>query len=160
MRHKLLRTDEDLRTYAVVLDKGDDPYEALTRFARDEQLTSSSLTGIGALQRTVIGWFDPVARDYERTAIDEQCEVVSLVGDIAVDDGEPSVHAHIVLARRDASAIGGHLFGGEVWPTLEVVVTESPAELRKRVDPDVGLALIDLTQTSPSDANVMRNPLA
>lgn len=143
MRHALLQTVEGLRTYAVVFDDGDDPYELLTQFARDEGLTGGGLTGIGALREVTIGWFDPDARDYERTTVAEQCEVVSLVGDIAVDDGEPAVHAHIVLARRDTSAFGGHLFGGRVWPTLEVIVTESPAALRRSFDPDVGLALID-----------------
>ena len=151
MRYKLLQTTDGLRTYAVIFDEGDDPYELLTRFARDEGLTGGSLTGVGALSRTTIGWFDPDARDYERTVVDEQCEVVSMVGDIAVDDdGTPTVHAHIVLAKRDTSAVGGHLFGGRVWPTLEVLVTESQATMRKRLDPDVGLALIDLDQTPPT----------
>ncbi|MGI8574685.1 MAG: PPC domain-containing DNA-binding protein [Egibacteraceae bacterium] len=149
MQHKLLQTTEGLRTYSVVLDKGDDPYERLVEFARNEGLTGSGLTGLGALSQTTVGWFNPDTRDYERTTIDEQCEVVSLIGDIAVNDGEPTVHAHIVLARRDNAAVGGHLFGGRVWPTLEIVVTESPSQLRKRFDPDVGLALIDLTQPDP-----------
>lgn len=151
MRYQLLQTVEELRTYAVVFDEGDDPYELLTRFARDKQLTGSSLTGIGALSQVTIGWFNPDTREYERTTVDEQCEVVSLLGDIAVEDDESTVHAHIVLARRDTSAVGGHLFGGRVWPTLEVVVTESPSALRKRIDPDVGLALIDLDQSPPSE---------
>ena len=147
MQYALLHTTEDLRTFAVVLDEGDDPYESLTQFARDVELTGSSLTGIGALSQVTVGWYNPETHDYERTTIDEQCEVVSLVGDIAVDD-ESSVHAHIVLAKRDNSAVGGHLFGGRVWPTLEVVVTETPSHLRKRFNPDVGLALIDLTAST------------
>lgn len=151
MHYQLLQTIEDLRTYAVVFDEGDDPYELLTAFARDEQLSGSSLTGIGALSQVTIGWFNPDTREYEQTTLDEQCEVVSLLGDIAVDDGEPTVHAHIVVARRDLSAVGGHLFGGRVWPTLEVVVTESRSALRKRLDPDVGLALIDLEQSPPPE---------
>ncbi len=54
------------------------------------------------------------------------------------------MHAHAVLGRADGSTVGGHLLEGEVWPTLEVVVSEAPATLRKRVDPETGLALIDL----------------
>jgi hypothetical protein len=93
---------------------------------------------------------DPERRDYQRSAIDEQCEVLSLVGDIALDEGRPAVHAHIVLGRRDLSAVGGHLFGGRVWPTFEIVVTETPVALRKRMDPAVGLPLIDLTASGGS----------
>jgi hypothetical protein len=43
---------------------------------------------------------------------------------------------------------GGHLLAGEVWPTLEVVVRESPAHLRKTEHPELGLAPIDLYRTS------------
>lgn len=160
MHSALLQTVDGLRTYAVVLDEGDDPYNALTQFARDEQVTGASVTGIGALSQTTVGWFNPQTRQYEQTTVDEQCEVVSLVGDIAVHDGEPTVHAHIVLARRDTSAVGGHLFGGRAWPTLEILVTESPPALRKRFDPEVGLALIDLTQTPPADRGAPEHPPA
>jgi uncharacterized protein len=34
-----------------------------------------------------------------------------------------------------------------VFPTLEVVVTETPAQLRKVFRPDIGIALIDLDQS-------------
>ena len=70
--------------------------------------------------------------------------MLSLIGDVVIDKGEPSVHAHVVVGRRDGSALGGHLIEGRVWPTLEVIVTESPTHLRKRHDPETGLALIDL----------------
>ena len=53
-------------------------------------------------------------------------------------------HAHVVLGRSDGSAIGGHLVEAHVRPTLEVVLVETPAHLRKRIDAETGLALIDL----------------
>ncbi len=59
-------------------------------------------------------------------------------------DGEPQVHVHVSVAKRDGTAHGGHLLEGHVWPTLEVLVTESPTALAKRHDPETGLALIDL----------------
>jgi predicted DNA-binding protein with PD1-like motif len=76
--------------------------------------------------------------------------VLSLVGDIALADGEPQVHAHVVLGRADGSTVGGHLLEGRVWPTLEVIVTELPAALRKRHDEQTGLALIDLDAAPPA----------
>lgn len=113
MHHRLLQTIEDLRTYAVVFDEGDDPYELLTRFARDEQLTGSSLTGIGALSQVTIGWFNPDTREYERSTLDEQCEVVSLLGDIAVATvsrrSTPTSCSPDEISRRSAatcSAVG------------------------------------------------------
>jgi predicted DNA-binding protein with PD1-like motif len=44
---------------------------------------------------------------------------------------------------RDGTTRGGHLLAGIVWPTLEVIIRQAPAELRRTHRPDVGLALID-----------------
>ncbi len=75
-------------------------------------------------------------------ALEEQVELVSLIGDIALGDGEPQVHAHVVIARSDGRTYGGHLMEACVRPTCEVVLTESPKHLQKRMDPESGLALI------------------
>jgi hypothetical protein len=82
------------------------------------------------------------AKDYERTRIDEQAEVLSLVGDIARKDGEPKLHVHAVLGKRDATAVGGHLLEAHVRPTLEVVAVVSPAHLRREIDEATGLPLL------------------
>ncbi|GAB3867637.1 DNA-binding protein [Nocardioides maradonensis] len=126
------------------MDKGDEAFEQLGLFAREQGVTAAGLTAVGAARAVTLGYFDPVLSDYRSTEFDEQVEVLSLVGDIAAKDGEPAVHAHVTLGRRDSSAIGGHLQKMSVWPTLEVVVTEMPAHLAKKVDHETGLALIDL----------------
>lgn len=138
---KAKRLDE--QSYALVFDKGDEPIGELERFAREHEITAAHFTGIGAFAKVVLGYFDREKKEYEEIPIDEQVEVLSLAGDIAVADGEPKVHAHVVVGRRDGSAHGGHLLRANVWPTLEVVVTTAPAHLRKRHDPETGLALID-----------------
>jgi hypothetical protein len=56
----------------------------------------------------------------------------------------PSLHVHIVLGLADGSTRGGHLLSGTVRPTLEVVLTEVPATLRRKKRADLGIALIDL----------------
>jgi predicted DNA-binding protein with PD1-like motif len=131
--------------WALVFDKGDEPIGELERFAREHELTAASFNGIGAFEEVVLGYFDRGRREYEEIALREQVEVLSLAGDVAVANGEPKAHAHVVLGKRDGTAHGGHLLRGRVWPTLEVVLTESPAELRKTHDPETGLALIDLS---------------
>ena len=68
--------------------------------------------------------------------------MLSLIGDVAVKDGKPAVHAHVVVGRRDGSAHGGHLVEARVRPTCELVLTETPAHLQKQIDPESGLALI------------------
>ena len=60
-----------------------------------------------------------------------------------LEDG-PSVHGHVVLGLSDGTTRGGHLLEAWVYPTLEAVVTETPAHLRKVLRPDIGIAPIDL----------------
>ena len=136
------------RTFVLVGDPGDDAMEIVGRFARDENLSAASLSAVGAFARATVGWFDREAKDYQHIAVDEQCEVLSLLGDIAMSDGRPVAHIHAVLGLSDGTVRGGHLIAGEVWPTLEVVVHETPAHLRKTARPDIGLALIDLSQST------------
>ncbi len=142
MKEKELSGDGE-RRFVVICDKGDDPVEVLETFARQHEVGSAGFTAIGAFRSVTLGYFDPAIMEYQRNQVDEQVEVVSLVGDVASKDGEPRVHAHVVVARHDATTRGGHLLAGAVWPTLEVVVTESPTQLRKHSDPETGLALID-----------------
>lgn len=145
MRSKLLNRGPE-RTWAVVLDPGDEVLGCLKRFAQDEQLDAARFTAIGAFSDAVLGFFDLQRKDYERIAVREQVEVVSLTGDVALaPDGGPQLHIHAVLARRDGAACGGHLIEAHVQPTLEVMLTEAPSWLRRRIDAATGLALIDPT---------------
>jgi predicted DNA-binding protein with PD1-like motif len=134
----------DGETWALVFDRGDEAVEELEAFAREQGLTAASFTGIGAFSEATLGYFDWESKEYEEIGVSEQVEVLSLVGDVAEDDGEPALHAHVVVGLRDGSARGGHLLRGVVRPTLEIVLHRSPAHLRKRHDPTSGLALIDL----------------
>jgi uncharacterized protein len=141
MRSQLLHAGAQ-RTWAVILEKGDEPVATLTAFARDQALGAAHFTAIGAFRDVTLGYFDRELRDYTRIPIGEQVEVLSLLGDVALDGGEPKVHAHVVVGKSDGTAHGGHLLAAHVWPTLEVILTESPAHLRRRTDRESGLALI------------------
>ena len=145
MRAKTI--EENGRTlHVAVLAEGDEAVEQLGRLVKDAGITAAQVTGVGAFERAVVGWFDREAKDYRRNGVDEQCEVLSLIGDVAVGpDGTPSLHAHVVLGLKDGTTRGGHLLEGHGFPTLEVVLDEPPATLRKRARPDLGLALIDPT---------------
>lgn len=92
-------------------------------------------------------WFDRQHKQYRRIEVNQQCEVLSLLGDIADSDDGPQVHVHAVLGLSDGTVRGGHLLAGIVWPTLELIVRPTPAHLRKTSRPDLGLALIDLDRT-------------
>ena len=131
------------RTVVIVFDTGDEVVDGLTRWAKAQRVTGARFTAIGAFSQVVLGYFEWDRKDYKRIRVQEQVEVLSLVGNIALKGSEPTLHAHVVVGKADGSAHGGHLLEGLVRPTLEVVVAEAPRELRRRFDPVTGLALLD-----------------
>lgn len=143
MRAKLI-DEVSPRTWALVFDTGDDVVAPLTEFATLHQLTAARFTAIGAFSEATLGFFAWEKKAYDRIPIDEQVEVLSLVGDVALDGGQPKIHAHAVVGKRDGTAHGGHLLAARVRPTLEVMLVESPARLARVFDPVTGLALIEI----------------
>jgi predicted DNA-binding protein with PD1-like motif len=145
MKSKLVAENAGERTFVVVLDPGEEAFAAITRFAGEQRLSAASLTALGAFSSATVGWFDLGKKSYRKIPVEQQCEVLSAIGDIALsDEGKPSVHMHVVLGLSDGSTRGGHLVEGRVQPTLEVMLVEAPAHLRRKQRPELGIALIDL----------------
>lgn len=134
------------RSFAVVLETGEEATRCLRNFAEYHGVTAARFTAVGAFAEARLGFYDLEAKEYEPIEVGEQVEVLSLAGDITVHEGEHVVHGHAVLGRRDGSTVGGHLLEGWVRPTLEVMVVEAPGHLVRRMDEDAGLPLIDLSQ--------------
>jgi predicted DNA-binding protein with PD1-like motif len=130
------------RTYAVILEIGEEAVQTLKQLAREQQWQAAQFTGLGAVSDAVLAFFNWETREYERIPVREQVEVLTLTGDIALADGAPKVHAHVVLGRRDGQTIGGHLMEAHVRPTLEIALTVSPVPLVRRRDRESGLDLI------------------
>jgi len=142
MKSKLIQEHSGQKTFALIFETGDEVMSGLLDFARRERVAAASFQAIGALRSATLGYFDWERKEYRKIPVDEQVEVLSLLGDVALEDGEPKVHAHAVLGRSDGSTRGGHLVEAHVRPTLEVILVESPDHLRKEHDPETGLALI------------------
>ncbi|WP_439617434.1 PPC domain-containing DNA-binding protein [Shinella sp.] len=144
MKHKLLASDAGERTFILVLDEGDEAFRCIVDFAEKQGVTAASITAIGAFRSATIAFFDFETKSYEKMPVAVQSEVLSMLGDIAIDDeGKASPHLHVVLGLSDGSTKGGHFLEGYVRPTLEVVLRETPADLRRKHRADLGIALID-----------------
>ena len=143
MRHKLLQ--ESPGTRAMTCDTGDESAANLKQLATEQKLASSRFQATGALPSVKPGWYDPKTKKHQTAvALDEQLELLSLIGGVTLKDGEPQVHAHPVVGKADGTAHGGHLLEARLHPTCEAVLTKGPQHLQKRLDPESGLALIRL----------------
>ena len=148
MKTKLLNKDNGQRTFAIVFEMDNEMISGLERFTKEQQLLGSHFTAIGAFSRVTLEFFQRENMEYKKIPVNEQVEVLSLTGNIAIKGDGYKVHAHVVLGRADGSALGGHIKEARVWPTLEVVLVEEPAYLRRTIDEETGLALIDLAASS------------
>jgi predicted DNA-binding protein with PD1-like motif len=134
----------DAGVWVLACDDGDEVIAAVSALARREGLRSSRVQAIGGFSAATLGYFDVDRREYLPIEIREQCEILSLLGDVTDDgSGAPKVHLHGVLGRRDGSTRGGHVLAGTVRPTCELLLEESGLPLRRSHDPATGLALID-----------------
>ena len=142
MNSKLI--SESPKTHVLIFDTNDEVISTLTDFAGVQHLAGSHFSAIGAFRDVILGYFDWQKKDYNKIFIHDQVEVVSLLGDIALGDDGPKIHAHVVVSKADGTAHGGHLLEAHVRPTLELVLIESPRHLQRRYDPQSRLALIRL----------------
>ena len=144
MKSKSVASGEE-RTFVLILDQGEEAFKAITDFANTQNITGASVSAVGAFAETKVGWFDLSAKTYRPIGVSEQCEVLSLLGDVAQgDDGKASLHLHAVLGMQDGSVRGGHFLSGSVRPTLEVTIRETVAHLRRKKRPELGIALISI----------------
>jgi predicted DNA-binding protein with PD1-like motif len=138
-----LLADGSVKTYLLVFRTNQEVMKGLMAFARKHKLVAGHLTGIGAVRDAVVGYFDPQKKAYVRYHEKEQAEVLSLTGNLALYKGEPFFHVHAALSSRDGGTHGGHLFAAMVRPTVELVLTAYPKPLRRKIDSETGLPLLD-----------------
>ena len=141
MKYQLINDDQQ-KTFAVILESGEEVMQKILEFAKAQKISASQFTAIGAFSKTIVGFFDFSIKDYKKIPFKQQMEVLTLNGDITLFKGEYKIHAHVVLGKEDGSAHGGHLLKATVHPTLELILNESPAYLSREMDKESGLALI------------------
>jgi predicted DNA-binding protein with PD1-like motif len=143
----LLDRGDGGRTFAVILEKGDEVLSSISAFARKEHISAAQITGIGAFSDVTLKYFDWHRKYYRKIPVREQVEVASLIGDVALDpEGQPAIHIHLVVGCKDGAALAGHLGEAHVRPTLEVIINEQPSYLQKTSDSETGLALINVKE--------------
>jgi len=143
MQVQLLNHGEPTKQYAVIFYEGDEAFSGLLEFAEKYHVTSAHFTAIGALNGATLGWFDPQRKMYKKIPIPGQHEVIGMSGDIALYQGKPVVHTHMIVGTSDGTTRAGHVLAANVSPTLEVMVTVDPVAMQKRFDPVTDLTLID-----------------
>ncbi|HVX27285.1 MAG TPA: PPC domain-containing DNA-binding protein [Parafilimonas sp.] len=143
MKFKLLNADKQ-KTYAIILESGDEAMECIETFAKEQNLKASQFNAIGAFSKLTLGYFNFEIKDYIKIEINEQVEALNIAGDISLYNNKVKLHAHAVVGKKDGTAHGGHLLKAIVHPTLEIILTESPAYLKREMDEEAHIPLIKI----------------
>jgi predicted DNA-binding protein with PD1-like motif len=120
------------RTYIFRINKGKDLLEALTDFCHDNQIKCGIINGIGSLESAALAYFDPSKKKYEKHAVNEQAEVLSLLGNVSIMDNRSNVHAHLTVSDKKGVVTGGHLQHGCKVFAVEVYIQELVGEPKVR----------------------------
>jgi predicted DNA-binding protein with PD1-like motif len=142
MTYKLLSDNKGTKEYVIIFAKNDEILSGISDFAAQRHIVSARFTAIGALKETTMAWFDLSRKSYKLNLIHQQVELASLIGDIALYDGNPVVHIHCSVGFPDGSIQGGHLVEAVTYPTVELFMTIFPTALKKELDKETDLKLI------------------
>ena len=121
---------------------GSDLLPELESYVRANHINLAWLSGVGAVSRATIRYYDQSKQTWLDLDLDQRLEVAGLWGNVSLLNGEPIVHIHCVLADETGRCYGGHLGSNTVVFNLEILLTtlSGPAVIRK-MDPQTGLTI-------------------
>ena len=129
------------RELVIRLDEDEEIVESITSICKKENIESALVSGIGAVKKAELAHFDTKEKKYNKKTFEGMFEIASLSGNIAMLEGKPIAHLHIVIAGTDFSTYGGHLMKGITNPTCEIVLLPLETKIKRAKDEKTGLNL-------------------
>ena len=127
----------------ISLKTGDEIVESITSIFKEEKIYSGMINGIGAINQVQLGFYNLESKKYKKKYFNDDYELTSLMGNIALKDGNPFVHIHINMSDENFDVIGGHLFSAVTAASAEVIVLLDNQHIKRELDQKVGLYLWD-----------------
>jgi len=134
-----MQSKEENNLILVRLFPGEDIYRELKRVCQKHKVeTAVVLSGLGQLTQFELGYFKEKG-NYTPQEFEKPYELLSLTGNISLQEGEYNFHLHAVLGNEEKKAIGGHLIKGKVEVTNEIVLLKTSLKVKRRLDEHTGL---------------------
>lgn len=125
--------------YIVRLDKDEEVIETLKQFCREQQINLGKLTGLGAINKVIIGTYKTETKKFYSSELIGDYEITSLIGNISKMDGDVYLHAHVNISDVDHKIYGGHLISATISATAEIFIEKIEGRVEKEYDADLGL---------------------
>ena len=126
-------------THIILIERGEKVIEKLTEYCREHKITAGFLTGIGAVDEAEIAHYIVDNKEYSSTTLSEPMEIANMTGNVATMDGEPYLHCHITLGKKDFTLAGGHLKEARVHAVCEVYLVQVKRKLERAKDERIAL---------------------
>lgn len=130
--------------YILRLEKDEELYESIERFAKEKKIKGAFLTGLGGLTKAVVGYYNLDRKKYVFRHVKKVKELVSLNGNISMLNSGVALHLHGVVSDIRNKAFGGHIKEAVCGGTIEIHITTFDSELNRQPDAEVGLPLLEL----------------
>jgi len=134
-----MQSKEENNLILVRLFPGEDIHRALKEVCQKYKVeTAVVLSGLGQLTQFELGYFKEKG-NYTPQEFEQPHELLSLTGNISLQEGEYNFHLHAVLGNEEKEAVGGHLIKGKVEVTNEIVLLKTSLKVKRRLDEHTGL---------------------
>ncbi|MBI9088925.1 MAG: DNA-binding protein [Desulfobacterium sp.] len=133
------------KTYVVRIDRGEEILSQVKQVCEAEKITLGKISGLGAVNKAVVGLFETATQEYRSTVMTGDFEITSLTGNITTMEGEVYLHVHANLAGADNSTFGGHLNEAVVSATCELILQAFEGQVNRAFDETIGLNLLDFS---------------
>ena len=121
--------------YVLRAEVGEEVQEALRQFAEKHNIKGAFYQGIGALTQVELAFFSSVTKTYDRHFFADEYELISLMGNISLNEGSAVPHTHVSIGDNNFQTYSGHLVRGTISVTAEIFITPIDLELTRKEDP-------------------------
>lgn len=126
------------------LEVGDEIMESLRKISERENIRAAQVTGLGAVDRVDLAFYKLAVKEYSHQVFEEEFELLSMVGNLTINEGKFHPHIHVVLGKDDFTTLGGHLNSANVSVTVEIIINVIDGEITRLYNDQVGLNTIDI----------------
>lgn len=133
--------------YLLRLVKKEELGESILRFCKKLKIKNAYVTAIGAVESPTLSYFDVRTKKFLEKTLDGDYELTSFIGNVAVFENEPLLHAHLNLSDKEMRAFGGHFVKAHVAASVEIVLDILDTKFTKSFSEEIGLKLWDLPES-------------
>ena len=133
---------KDNNAYILSCLRGEEIMSELKKFAEKNKIHAASFSTIGASQEVELAWYDVDIKEYTVKVFKEKLEIVSMLGNLSVMNGDIIIHSHGVFSSKEMKTMGGHVNKAVVAAACEITLQKLEGKINREYSKEIGLNLM------------------